>query len=58
MANAEKGSPEKDLSGSLSSSAHLFVPPSPRCIRPSVPVAPNEGVWLSLEAFELNYHIN
>lgn len=54
-ANAEKGSPEKDLSGSLSSPACLFVP----SIFPmNVPVAPNEGVWLSLEALELNYHIN
>lgn len=54
---AEKAKPEKNcfsLSFFLPVSLCLFLPVHPTLVL----VAANEGVWLSLEALRLNYHIN
>lgn len=53
---AEKAKPEKKLllSFFLPVSLCLFLPVHPTLVL----VAANEGVWLSLEALRLNYHIN
>lgn len=52
---AEKAKPEKNcFSLSFCLSLSVFLPVHPTLVL----VAANEGVWLSLEALRLNYHIN